>query len=398
MTAMSASVFEPVTIGPLKLRNRTIRSAAFEGMSPAGRPSAALIDYHRSVAAGGIGMTTVAYAAVVQAGRTFEHQLWMRDDIVPELRTLTDAVHAEGAAVSIQLGHGGCMADKKLSGGHPWAPSAVFNLFGLAMPKAMTKADIDEFVQAYARSVELVRESGFDAVEVQVGHGYLVSQFLAPHTNRRTDEYGGSFENRTRLVRDLMRAVRAAAGNKLAVVVKTNVDDGFGGGMPKEELRQVAVLLEQEGADALVLSGGFVNKCPFYMLRGETPVRELISVQPLLNKIGLLLFRRILVKDYEHTPAFFLDDARQIRSLVKIPLVLVGGVQTRSTIAQVMAAGFDGIAMARALIREPDFVRRLQRGETEESLCHPCNKCVAFMYNGPAYCPDVDAVAERPRP
>ena len=160
MTSATHKVFTPFRMGPLNLRNRTIRSAAFEGMSPGGLAAPSLVEYHRSVAAGGIGMTTVAYAAVERGGLTFSHQLWMRPEVVPGLRTLTDAVHREGAAVSIQLGHAGYMADSAVSGKRQIAPSRVFNLFGLAMPRAMTPQDIKVLGDDFVSSVKLAKDAG----------------------------------------------------------------------------------------------------------------------------------------------------------------------------------------------------------------------------------------------
>jgi 2,4-dienoyl-CoA reductase-like NADH-dependent reductase (Old Yellow Enzyme family) len=379
--------FTPTTIGPVRLRNRTIRSAAFEGMSPGGEPGPALVDYHGSVAAGGVGMTTVAYAAVTRDGLTFDHQLHMRPEIVAGLRRLTDAIHREGAAASIQLGHAGYMGDARVGGRRPLAPSRVFNLYGLTMPEAMSGPQIDELVQAFGRAVALCREAGFDAVEVQAGHGYLVSQFLSPYTNRRTDAYGGGLEGRARFLRLVMREVRRVAGQDLGVVVKTNLSDGFAGGMTHAEGIAVARILEEEGADALVLSGGFVSKCPFYMMRGDVPVGEILKRQPsVVNKVGLALFGRVLVQTYPFREAFFLEEALAVRAAVRLPLVLVGGLRSLATMEEVLGRGFDAVAMARPLIIDPGFVRRLERGEIDRSHCVPCNECVATMYTGAAVC------------
>ncbi len=264
----SSPLFTPLQLGPVELRNRTVRAAAFEGMCPDGLPSPSLLSYHRSVAEGGVGMTTVAYASVTRTGRTFAHQLYICADAVPALRELTDAVHREGAAASIQLGHCGNLADKDVNGCRSISASAKFTLFGLARPRAMTEDDIDELVQAFAQAVRLAAEAGFDAVEIQAGHGYLLSQFISPFTNSRDDQWGGSLENRARLACRVVSAVREAAAGKLAVVVKTNLRDGFAGGMELDEGVEVARMLEQAGADALVLSGGFVTKTPMYILRG----------------------------------------------------------------------------------------------------------------------------------
>jgi 2,4-dienoyl-CoA reductase-like NADH-dependent reductase (Old Yellow Enzyme family) len=385
-------LFTSTRIGPLTLRNRTVRSAAFEGMCPGGEPSESLVRYHASVAEGGVGMTTVAYTAITPGGRTFAHQMWMREAIVPGLRRLTDAVHAHGAAAAIQLGDAGYMADREVTGERPVAPSAVFNLFGLVRPRAMTIADIQALIEATGKAVALAGEAGFDAVELQVGHGYLVSQFLSPHTNRRDDDYGGPLENRARLARELVREAKRVAGDRLAVVVKSNVRDGFKRGMGIEEAVEVARMLEAEGADALVLSGGFVSKVPMYVMRGDVPLRELMASQRrLTHKVGLALFGKLAVKAFPwEGEAYFLEDARRIRAAVELPLALVGGLRSLEKMESVLAEGFDLCAMARPLIREPDFVRKLEQGEARVSRCEPCNLCMASMYYGEAVCPELE--------
>lgn len=175
---MDSKLFTPVRLGPLTLRNRTIRSAAFESMCPGNKPSEQLLEYHRSVAAGGVGMTTVAYAAVTRSGLSFDRQLWMRPEIVPGLRRLTDAVHAEGAAASIQLGHCGNMSHKSICGCLPVGASSGFNLYSPTFVRGLRADELPEMARTYGQAVRLARESGFDAVEIHAGHGYLISQFL----------------------------------------------------------------------------------------------------------------------------------------------------------------------------------------------------------------------------
>lgn len=245
-------LFTPVKLGPITLRNRTIRAAAFEGMCPGHLVSEELVNYHRAVAAGGIGMTTVAYAAVEKSGLSFPHQLLLNKEAVPGLRKLTDAVHKEGAACSIQIGHCGNMASSSAAGTRPVAPSARMNLYGPTFPRSMDKADIQSTVKSFGKAVHLSRESGFDAVEVHAGHGYLISQFLSPYTNRRKDSFGGSLENRARFMMMVMEEVKNAAGNDMSVLVKTNMHDGFKGGMESDECIEVAKMLEQSGADAVL--------------------------------------------------------------------------------------------------------------------------------------------------
>lgn len=390
----SRRLFEPVRIGPITLRNRTIRAAAFEGMSPNHEVSKELIDYHRSVAAGGIGMTTVAYAAVEQSGLAFAHQLWLRPEAVPGLRTLTDAVHREGARASIQLGHCGNMAKVGVAGGRALAPSAKFNLYGPTLPRAMDAGDIKRVVKSFGDAVRVARDAGFDAVEVHAGHGYLISQFLSPFTNRRDDEYGGPLHHRMRFMREAMAEVKKAAGGDVAVVVKTNLRDGFPGGMELEECLEVARTLEQDGADALVLTGGFVSRAPMYIMRGPMPTKVMSVLMPQWwMRLFVGAFGEWLIPPVPYSDNYFLEDALVVRRELKLPLVYVGGVASRAAADAVMANGFDAIAMARALIREPDFVKRLEAEEKqgppapgEQPRCDHCNYCAARIYTTSMAC------------
>lgn len=385
------SLFDPVTLGPITLRNRAIRAAAFEGMGRDHGATDALVAHHRAMARGGVGMTTVAYAAVEQKGLSFPHQLWMRPEAVPGLRALTDAVHAEGAKASVQLAHCGNMAHAGVAGGRPESASAIPNLYGPTWPKAMTEEDIQRVIDAHANAVSIARDAGFDAVEVHAGHGYLLSQFLSPATNHRADGYGGPIENRARFARRVIAAVKRAAGDDLAVLVKTNLRDGFDGGMELDDAIAVARIFEDEGADALVLTGGFVSRAPMYVMRGAMPTRVMaeIMTDPML-KLGLRVAGRRLIKPFPYEPGYFLRDARAVRAAVKLPLVYLGGVDSAEAVDAALGAGFDAVAMARALIREPDFVARLQRERGYRSPCDHCNYCAAQIYTRPVSCHLVD--------
>jgi len=377
------SLFDPLQLGPVKLRNRAIRAAAFEGMAPGHEVSDQLVEYHRSVARGGVGMSTVAYAAIAQSGLTFAHQLWLRPEAVPGLRRLTDALHAERAKASIQLGHCGNMAaDRRVAGERALSPSGRFNLYGPVWPREMTTDDLAHTAKQFGEAVRRARDAGFDAVEVHAGHGYLISQFLSPWTNHRTDAYGGPLENRLRFAREVMAEVKRAAGNDLAVVVKTNLRDGFKGGMELEEAVQVAKALEEAGADALVLTGGFVSRAPMYIMRGDSIASELSRrMKPWWMRMFVGALGEWLIPPVPFTEAYFLEDAKVVRAEVKLPLVYVGGVASQAAVDRVLESGFQGIAMARALIREPDFLQRLRReGERGEARCDHCNHCAARIY------------------
>lgn len=378
---MDSLLFTPVTLGPLTLRNRSIRSAAFESMCPGNVPSPQLLDYHRSVAAGGVGMTTVAYAAVTRSGLSFDRQLWMSPEIVPGLRELTDAVHVEGAAASIQLGHCGNMSHKSICGCLPVGASSGFNLYSPTFVRGLRADELPEMAKAYGRSVCLAREAGFDAVEIHAGHGYLISQFLSPSTNHRKDEFGGTLANRMRFMEMVMEEVMKAAGNDMAVLMKMNMRDGFRGGMELDESLQVARKLQELGANALVLSGGFVSKAPMYVMRGEMPIRTMTYYMTCWwLKYGVRLVGKYMIPSVPFREAYFLEDALKFREALDIPLVYVGGLVSRQKIEEVLNHGFEAVQMGRALLNEPDFVNRMRREENARCNCRHSNYCIARMY------------------
>ena len=380
-----SELFTPYRIGPLEIRNRTIRSAAFEGMCEHNSPSQELFDYHTAVARGGIGMTTVAYAAVCRSGLSFERQLWMRPEIVPELRKLTDAIHAEGAKASIQLGHCGNMSHRKICGCMPYGASRGFNLYSPTFVHKMNHREIDEVVEAYGKAVELAIEAGFDAVEIHAGHGYLISQFLSPYTNHRRDEYGGSLDNRMRFMRRCMEAVVKAARGRIAIFVKMNTRDGFKGGMEVEDSIKVARELQKCGADALVLSGGFVSRAPMYVMRGQFPVRSIVHYMPWSQwwlKAGVILGGKIVSPTVPFKKLFFLEEALMFRAaLPDMPLVYVGGVTTRKDADKVIDSGFQMLQMGRAVLEDTDFVNKMKADENHCSECEHSNFCIGRMYS-----------------
>ena len=377
-----SQLFTPASIGPLTLRNRTIRSAAFESMCPGNAPSQELFDYHVSVAAGGVGMTTVAYAAVCRSGLSFDRQLWMRKDIVPDLRKLTDAVHREGAAASIQLGHCGNMSHKSICGETPVGACTGFNLYSPTWVRGLRKDELRPMAKCYGDAVRLSRDAGFDAVEIHAGHGYLISQFLSPYTNRRKDEFGGSLQPRMRFMDMVMEEVMEAAGSDMAVLVKMNMRDGFKGGMDIDESLQVARRLQEDGAHALVLSGGFVSKAPMYVMRGTMPIRTMTHyMECWWLKYGVRMVGKWMIPSVPFQEAYFLEDALRFRkALPDQPLVYVGGLVSRKKIDEVLDHGFEFVQMGRALLNEPGFVNRMRTEECARCGCRHSNYCIARMY------------------
>lgn len=381
---IESPIFTPVSIGPVTLRNRVIRSAAFENMAYGNSPSQDLYDYHVAVARGGVGMTTLAYASVNRSGLSFDGQLWMREEIVPGLKRITDAVHAAGAKCSIQLGHCGNMTHRATCGCMPVGASSGFNLYSPTFVRGLKIPEIDALVEDFGRAVDLAREAGFDCVEIHAGHGYLISQFLSPYTNHRHDEYGGSLENRMRLMQRVIRRVMEAARDDMGVIVKMNMHDGFRRGMQESECLEVARELERLGVHAIVLSAGFVSKAPMEVMRGAMPIRTLAYYMDMRKfwwlKALVRLFGWKMIPTVPYKEAYFLEDARKFRAAVNLPLIYVGGMVSRAKMEEVLAAGFQGLQVARALVRDTDFVNKLHSGEIDRSPCGHSNYCIGRMY------------------
>jgi 2,4-dienoyl-CoA reductase-like NADH-dependent reductase (Old Yellow Enzyme family) len=380
----SIDPFAPARLGPVTLRNRVIKAATFEGRTPKRVVTPELIEFHRRFAAGGVGMTTVAYCAVTRAGSTDGHQIILDNpDVGSGLRALTDAVHAEGAAIAAQIGHAGPVANPMGTKSPALAPSRVFSPLGMRRTHSVTAAGIATIVDQYAHGAGVLRDAGFDAIEVHIGHGYLLSAFLSPRLNKRRDDFGGSLENRARFSLDVVRAVRAAAGPDVAVTAKINMTDGVRGGFWLDESVRFARMLEADGSlDALTLTGGSSFENPMYLFRGEAPVAEMAEMFPGVLKTGVKLFGGKFFKEYPFEEAYFLPYARQFRAALSMPLILLGGVNRLDTVTNALTEGFAFVQIGRALLREPDLVAGMQKDPAREGLCIHCNKCMPTIYTG----------------
>ncbi|MCU1351114.1 MAG: hypothetical protein JWM05_323 [Acidimicrobiales bacterium] len=387
------SLFEVAALGPVRLRNRIIKAATFEGVTPDGFVTEELIAYHRRVAAGGAALSTVAYLAVAPEGRTSADAMHLRPDVVPGLRRLTDAIHAEGAAAGAQIGHAGPVANSRSNGVQAVAPGRMFNPLGLRRTRAATDADIARITTAHARAAALCVDAGFDVVEIHLGHSYLLSSFLSPKLNQREDRWGGSLERRARFARQVVLAVRQAVGDRAAVTAKLNMADGVRGGIKIDESIQVAQWLADDGGlDALELTGGSSLLNPMYLFRGGVPGPEFRATLPWYLRPGFRMVGDRFLRSYPYEEAYFLPLARQVRDAVDLPLVLLGGISRLETAEQAIEEGFAFVAMARALLHDPDLVRRFEDGSAAASGCIHCNRCMPTIYSG-TRCPLVD-----PRP
>ena len=374
--------FAPARLGPITLRNRFIKAATFEGRTPRRVVTDALVDFHRVVAAGGVGMSTVAYCAVSPDGGTDGHQIVLGNDALPGLRRLTDAIHGEGAAASAQIGHAGPVANPTGTKHPALSPSRMLTPW-MRMTRAATNDDLVRVTSDYANGARVLVAAGFDAIEVHLGHNYLLSAFLSPKLNRRRDRYGGDIENRARFPRQVVRAVRDAAGSSVAVTVKLNMSDGVRGGLEPDDSLAVGTMLEQDGTiDAIELTGGSSLSNPMYLFRGDAPVEEFAATLPPAIRLGFKLFGRRFLKSYPFEEAYFRDDARRFRQTLKTPVILLGGINRLDTVRSALDEGFAFVAMARSLLREPDLIRRMQGGSAEAATCTHCNRCMPTIYRG----------------
>ena len=377
-------VFAPATLGPVRLRNRTVKAATFEGRTPEGQVTDELIEYHAVVARGGVGLTTVAYLAIAPEGRTHREQIVVGEHSLAGLQRLTDAIHATGAAIAGQVGHAGPVANGRSNGVRAVSASRLPSPLSMQLVRSASEADLTRITRDYVSAARLLVRAGFDVLELHMAHSYLLSSFLAPGLNRRRDRYGGALENRARLGRQVARAVRDEVGSEAAVTAKVSLSDGFRGGVTTSEGLAYAQLLESDGTlDALQLSGGSSLMNPMYLFRGDAPVAEVAATMPVAVRLGMRTpVGRGFLKSYPFEEAFFREKALTFRAGLSMPLMLLGGINRRATMEQAMADGFDFVAMARALLREPDLVSRLQSATADAGVCIHCNRCMPTIYSG----------------
>ncbi|HVT65219.1 MAG TPA: NADH:flavin oxidoreductase [Mycobacteriales bacterium] len=382
MEDVVTEVFGPARLGPITLRNRIIKAATFEGMSYKGKVTDALIDFHRTTAAGGVGMTTVAYCAVAPGGRGAPNELVPSPELVPDLRRLVDAVHGEGAAINAQVGHAGPIGNARVTGSRAVAASSGFSPLGTRY-HAMSVAEIEAAIGDFATAAGLLAEAGFDAVEIHMGHHYLINAFMSPRFNKRDDDWGGDIDRRARFPREIAKAVRAAVGASVAVIAKFEMEDGVPRGLTVADSLPIAKLLESDGCiDALELTCGGSLANPMYLFRGDVPRKEFAATLPAVLRPAFKLVGKRFMPEYPFEEGYFLSEARQFRAGLSMPLVLLGGITKIETIEQALADGFDFVAMGRALLREPDLPHRMREGAAKESICIHCNKCMPTIYRG----------------
>jgi len=365
-------LFEPSTIKGMKLANRFVRSATWTGMATqAGACTPRLLEVMARLAKGGVGLIITGHAYVRPEGQAGLRQLGIyEDELVEGLRDMARVVHNHGSRIVLQIAHAGIFAVTDLTARMALAPSQIEGV-GSSPCKVMTVEDVQGVVEAFGQAALRAKEAGFDGVQIHAAHGYLLSQFLSPFFNRRTDAYGGPVENRARALREVLKRVRAAVGDDFPVFVKMNCQDFVDGGLTLSESLQVGSILQQGGINAIELSGGTP-------LSGKhNPVRMRITS--------------------EEKEAYFRKEVKAFRKRLHVPLILVGGIRTFHLAERLVSDGYaDYIAMSRPFIREPDLVSRWQAGDLRKSTCVSSNRCFgAARAEGGIYCVDGKRQKER---
>ncbi|MHA3020662.1 NADH:flavin oxidoreductase [Mycobacterium sp. BMJ-28] len=375
--------FSPARLGPVTLRNRVIKAATSEGRSPDGMVTDDLIAFHRVFAEGGVGMTTVAYCCVSPQAASAPGQIVMSVAALPGLRKLTDSVHRAGAAISAQLGHAGVVAPRKLTGVTAVAPSRFVNPTSMAYCRALSVSEIRSVIEQFGSAAKVAVNAGFDAIELHFGHLYLPSSFLSPLINRRKDDYGGSIDNRSRLVREIAAHVRTVVGEQIAVIAKLDMDDGLPGSIWIDEALRTAQLLDTDATlDALELTQGSSVYKPMYLFRGDVPVKEFATVMPPALRPAIRLIGKRAMGVYPYQDLYMLEAARQFVPLMRnTKLILLGGITDREHLDTGLREGFDFFAMGRALLREPDRVNAMIAEPGSHSRCTHNNKCMVTVFS-----------------
>ncbi len=347
-----SKLFEETRIKSLTIPNRFVRSATWEGMANMdGTCTEQLMDSMVELANGGAGLIITGHAFVSPEGKAGPWQTGIcSDDMVPGLRDMTSRVHKAGGRIVVQLAHAGCVAPKELTRQQPLGPS-ILNTEQGPLGQGMSHEEISRVVEAFGKAAARAEKAGFDGVQIHGAHGYLLSQFLSPFFNKRSDKYGGTPENRLRIVLEVFQSIKSNVAADYPVMIKLNSQDFLKGGLSAEEALNAAAILADSGIDAIELSGGTL------LSEKLTPVR-----------VGSF--------DSRAEEVFYKQEAKRYKNTITTPLMLVGGVRSFEVAEQLVNDGMtDYISLSRPLIREPDLIKRWKSGDLRRSTCISDNGC-----------------------
>ena len=373
-------------LGKLKLKNRIMKAATFEGMTPDGVPGERLRNFHKAIVNGGVGLTTISYCTTEADGRIMDNMMWLHAGIADELTSLISELKKSGAKVSGQVTHCGHFSQNKnlQKDQPPKGPSKMFVGIGLTAGRpiapAMTHEDIAELIETYRNAAAFMKRVGFDAMEIHFGHGYGLSQFISPKTNKRKDEFGGGHANRMRVPLACLAAAREAVGPDFPILGKISMTDAVKGGITYEDGILVARSLDEAGIDGIIPSGGTSSYNSMYLFRGQSIAKGMVAMATSpISKLIYRLMGPLMWKEYPYEPTFFLEASKRIKTAVDCPVIYVGGVSTRADLDRVFEAGFDFVQVGRPLLKDPDFVKNAKADPDYDSGCTHCNFCVPLI-------------------
>lgn len=367
---MDSILFQSTHLKGLPIKNRFVRSATVEGMATSdGRPSPDLKELYITLARGEVGLIVTA-ATLVEAsaykkrapaeGKSYS--LAMDEDrYMKDWKEIVDSVHEKGSRIAMQIVHPGRQESLEIRGTAPIAPSAVPITHTNIVPREMSVEEVREMVELFANAIRRVKGSGFDAVQLHGGHGYLISNFISPYANVRNDDYGGSTENRARFITDIVKRSREMVGPDYPIMIKMNCDDFIHGGLDQDEAVRIAGIIVQAGIDCIEVTGGTASDSPLHIAAMG------------INK--------------EEKEAYFKSYAKALKKQISVPLILVGGLRTPHVMEKIISEKIaDFVSMSRPLIREPGLIKRWKDGDLEKARCISCNMCGMHVFKRPLRC------------
>jgi len=395
---MMSVLFSEAKIGSLDLANRLIRTASHEGLADSrGRPTQEQFAFYKGFIEGGIGLVITGYAGISQAGKSALYHMTMidSDDLIPSHQKLVEDVHKIGGKIVLQIAHCGRQTWSAQTGRPLLAPSAIPCGFYRERPRAMTQEDIATVIDEFGSAARRAKEAGYDGVQIHGAHGYLLSTFLSKHANKRTDQWGGSQENRFRIVRDTLEKVRDSVGTDYPVLIKLNTYERAARGIKAEDCVAFAKMTAASGCcDAIEFSCG-TNEGGFIMARGKFPTEAIFSfMRPYCDYHILLQFIMktfivpfIKLKQPPFHEGYNLETAARAKEDIALPIITVGGMRSKVLMENVVESNrTDFVSMARPLILEPDLPNKFRTGESETALCDNCNQCVVAADTRPIQC------------
>jgi len=348
------TLFDQTSLSGIKMKNRFIRSATWEGMADdKGHMTDKLFKVYENLARGGAALLITSYAFILEDEQPNRKMMGIyNDSFITEYRQLVNMIHSYESKVVMQIVYGGSMTNYRIGDRLIWGPSAIAEKRFKTIPTEMSKDDIKVLVNAYADAADRVKQAGFDAVEIHAGHGYLLSQFLTPYYNRRTDEYGGNIENRARIIFEVFQAVRKQVGKDYPIFIKINCQDFMDEGLIIDDSKWVCKQLANMGGDAIEVSGGTGSDGPgVFRTKLNAPEKE----------------------------SYHREYAAQVAQEVNVPVILVGGNRSLEVMEEILATTpIEYFSMSRPFLREPDLVNRWQSGDRSQPLCISCLKCVSI--------------------